>query len=220
MVTKDNAGRTRVGPRDTRRLRDRVLPYRHGKWWNFDTKSGTTKNAEALYAGLSTGGPDEARVTLEHVEAIAQTAVDRAAAADRRATIIAGTVPIAASFTLSGAGLVLDGTKILDESVRTWFAAILCVTTVLFVASAGYALRALIATRVWNWSEPYDLPVDPNEPLPKQLGMRAAHLLEDFAGNWEISDVKNRTVDVALRCLVAALCGIAALAGLLALYVA
>ena len=45
--------------------------------------------------------------------------------------------------------------------------------------------------------------------------MRAAHLLEDFAANWEISDVKNRTVHLALRCLVAALVGIAVLAGLL-----
>jgi hypothetical protein len=50
--------------------------------------------------------------------------------------------------------------------------------------------------------------------------MRAAHLLEDFAANWEISDVKNRTVDLALRCLVAALVGIAGLALLLVLYVA
>jgi hypothetical protein len=48
-----------------------------------------------------------------------------------------------------------------------------------------------------------------------QLGMRAAHLLEDFGKKWEISDVNDRNVDLALRSLLAALAGMAGLAGLL-----
>ena len=48
--------------------------------------------------------------------------------------------------------------------------------------------------------------------------LRAAYLLKDFAANWEISDLKNRCVDMALRWLVVGLIGIAAFAALLVYY--
>jgi hypothetical protein len=216
----DNRERRRYGENDKLPLRDRICPQRHGKWWNYDAHQGRTKTVEELFAELRHGDAEEARETLKHVEAIAQSAVDRAAAADRRASTIAGTVAIAASFTLSGSALILDTSKLGNKPVRLSFAIVLFATTSLFVLSAWYSLRALVATRAWVWSLPYDLPLDPHESLPTQLGMRAAHLLEDFGANWEISDVKNRTVDVALRCLVAALVGIAVLALLLVWYVA
>jgi Ca2+/Na+ antiporter len=107
-----------------------------------------------------------------------------------------------------------------DKAVRLWFAIVLFATTSLFVLSAIYSLRALVVTRTWNWSEPFDLPRNPDDSRETQLGWRAAHLLEDFGANWEISLVKDRTVDLALLCLVAALVGIAVLAGLLVWYVA
>lgn len=50
--------------------------------------------------------------------------------------------------------------------------------------------------------------------------MRAAHLLEDFAGNWEIAHLKNRLVDLALRWLVLALAAIVFLAVIVASEVA
>jgi hypothetical protein len=196
-------------------LRDRIWPQRHGQWWNYDEDRARTKTREELFAELRHRDAVEARETLEHVEAIAQSAVDRAAAADRRANTIAGTVAIAASFTLSGSALILDTNKLADKTVRPSFAIVLFATTSLFVLSALYSLRALVVTRTWNWSEPPDLLRDPDGPRETQLGWRAAHLLEDFGANWEVTDVKNRTVHLALRCLVAALVGIAVLAGLL-----
>jgi hypothetical protein len=217
---KDDHQRRRYAWGDKLPLRDRIWPQRHGKWWNYDTDQARTKTLEELFAELRRDTAEEARETLEHVEAIAQSAVDRAAAADRRASTIAGTVAIAASFTLSGSALILDNSKLAEKTVRLSFAIVLFATTSLFVLSALYSLRALVVTRTWNWSEPFDLPRDPDEPLPMQLGMRAAHLLQDFGANWEITDVKNRTVHLALRCLVAALVGIAMLAGLLVWYVA
>jgi hypothetical protein len=103
--------------------------------------------------------------------------VDRAAAADRRATTIAGTVAIAASFTLGGAGLVLDRVKVPDADVRRLFAVLLCVTTVFFVLSAIYALRALVGTRGWHWADPHQLdqgvPENVDEAVPHRLGLRA-----------------------------------------------
>ncbi|MEA2439360.1 MAG: hypothetical protein QOH76_784 [Thermoleophilaceae bacterium] len=197
-----------------------VWPRIHGKWWNFDYAKGRTKTLEEIYEDLRSNDLDQAKETLEHVELIAQGAVDRGAAADRRASTIAGTVAIAASFTLSGGSLALDGTKLTDPTARTWFAIGLCVTTVGFVLSALYALGALVATRVWLWSDPHDLPSDPGESREMRIGMRAAHLLAGYAGNWEISDVKNRLVDLALRWLIVALAAMLVLAVLLATQVA
>ena len=217
MPTWDDEGRKRVPPGTRHTIRDTFWPQRHGKWWNYDANAHRPKTEE-LYADFHIGvDMVKAQAKLEQVEAIAQAAVDRAAAADRRATTISGAVAIAASFTLGGGALVLDGTKIPNADVRRWLALVLCFTTALFVLSAVYALRALVATRTWNWSDPHDLRPDVNTQY-ERLGRRAAGLLHDFAGNWEISDLKNRNVDLALRCLIAALFGIAALAGLVAAY--
>ncbi len=210
----------RVGPEGKTTLRDKVLPERHANWWNFNEAEKKDQTVEELYEGLFTEGREQVAVTLEHVAAIASTAVDRAAAADRRATTIAGTVAIAASFSLSGGGLILDRTKIVDGSLRLWFAIVLAFTTTFFVLSAAYALRALVRTRITNWEDPHDLPRLGGESLDKQLGMRAAHLLFGFGGNWEISDLKNRNVDNALRCLFVALVGIAVFAASLIVDVA
>ena len=220
-ATFDDFGRKRVAPNDTRpwaeRFVDRfVWPGRHGKWWNFNTAESRTKTAVELFEGLHNRDIEEARATLAHIESIAQGAVDRAAAADRRATTIAGTVAIAASLTLSGGGLALDAQKITDPDARRWFGIVLCVATACFVLSAFYALRALVATRTWNWGQPTDLPIEAEEHLQKRLGMQAAHLLQDYAGNWEISDVKNRLVDLSLRWLVGALFSLLGLAVLVA----
>jgi hypothetical protein len=217
---KDDHQRRRYARGDKLPRRDRIWPQLHGKFWNYDDEQARTKTVEELFAELRHGDVEEARETLEHVEAIAQSAVDRAAAADRRASTIAGTVAIAASFTLSGSALILDNSKLADKTVRLSFAIVLFVTTSLFVLSALYSLRALVATRAWNWSEPFDLPRNPGDSRETQLGWRAAHLLEDFGANWEISLVKDRTVDLALLCLVAALVGIAVVAGILVWYVA
>lgn len=208
--------RRRVGPKDKRTLADTLWPQRHAKWWGYDTAAGREKSVDELYEQLRTDDENAwPAATWEHVQGIAQTAVDRAAAADRRATTIAGTVAIAASFTLSGAGLVVDPTKIADGTIRLLFTCVLAATTILFITSAIFALRALVSTRQWSWSNPHDLPHDKDEPANKQLGMRAAHLYADFATNWEISDLKNRLVDNALVCLVGALSGIGGLAVLL-----
>ena len=158
-----------------------------------------------------------ADAVLEHAKEIAQTAVDRTAAADRRATTIAGTVAIAASLTLSGASLVFDDEKIKEDAWQAVLAVLLFATTAAFVASAVYALVALVRYREWNWSEMWDLPREA-ESSAELKRSRAAHLLQNFRGNWEISDVKNRHVDNALRFLIAALLLLSALAGALAVY--
>src|SRR3954451_22078645 len=110
--------RRRVGPKDKPTLADTLWPQQHARWWGYDAQAGRGKSVKQLYKQLRTN--DAAAwpaATLDHVTEIAQTAVDRAAAPARRATTIAGTVAIAASFTLSGAGLVADPTKISNGTI-------------------------------------------------------------------------------------------------------
>jgi hypothetical protein len=234
MTTRDDQGRRRVGPDQRRTPVDALLPQRHGKWWNFDAAKGTTKTADELRAQLACVTTEAAQDRLAHVEAIAATATERAASADRRATTIAGTVAIAASFTLSGAALILDASKVDDRSSRQLLAIVLFVTTVSFALSAFYALMGLVGTRRWNWNDPHELDhleaetADGDDDAVQRhnrdarthnLAVRAAYVLDHFAGNWEISDVKTRHVDLALRWLLFALVGIAVFAGLVAFVV-
>lgn len=53
--------------------------------------------------------------------------------------------------------------EVYEEAYRVMLAILISLTTALFVASAAYALHALVKTREWNWSQPDELEVqDPN----------------------------------------------------------
>jgi hypothetical protein len=208
-----------VGPRDPIPIRYRVFPRRHGPWWNRERP--LTKAKRAAVAQVKTtlpeGGEGVADEVLAHAQEIAQTAIDRAAAADRRATTIASVVSISATLTLAGASLFLDDSKVPNGSWQIVLAALVLATAAAFVVSAAYALIALVRYRSWNWSELRDLPKPRSETgegstseghtftADELKRNRAAFLLHNFTRNWEISDVKNRHVDNALRCLLAAL---------------
>jgi hypothetical protein len=209
---KDNDGRERSTKRYLD-LRDRLFPRRHGKWWNWDSATGSTRDVDALRLEFTDAELDDAKAAFEHVQAISDSAVARAEGADRRATTIAGSVAIAASFTLGGAGVVLDGGKFDGhDGSRTAFAVVLALTTAAFVISAAYALTALVKTRFWRWARPDHLDEARGEEAAARYGIRSAHLLDDFAFNWEVSVLKNHLVDKALWSLVTALVGIAVLA--------
>jgi hypothetical protein len=65
--------------------------------------------------------------------------------------------------TLTGGGLILDKARVPGEFARIVLAILVLVTTALFLASAIYALRALVKTRGWNWIQPNEFVVrDPN----------------------------------------------------------
>jgi|SRR5689334_20470953 len=217
---KDNDGRTRTTKRYLDPV-DRIFPRRHGKWWNWDSATGSTRDVHALEADFAGEDLEAAKAAFEHVQAISDSALSRAESADRRATAIAGAVPIAASFTLAGAGVVLDSAKFDGHhDVRTMFAIVLAFTTAAFVVSATYTLYALVKTRYWRWARPDHLDALKQQPAAVRYGVRSAHLLDDFAFNWEVSVLKNHLVDKALWALIAALAGIAVLAILVAIQIA
>jgi hypothetical protein len=208
-----------VGPKEKLSLRKRLFPPNNEPWWHRGLQP-TSEHREAITqmaATLPHCGDGRTEAVLAHAQEIAQTAVDRAAAADRRATTIAGTVAIAASLTLSGASLVFDDDKIKDDVWRGVLAFILFAATAAFVIAAVYALVALVRHRKWTWAEMWDLPTQAvsGEELNRN---RAAYLLHNFRWNWEISDVKNRCVDNALRSLIVALVLLALLALALFIY--
>lgn len=217
----DNTGRARMGPASRKDLRDALWPYRHGKWWNWSADRQQTETVDDLLDRMRLDDLETAEQSLNFAESVAQTALDRAEAADRRATTVASSVAIAGSFTLSGAGLLLDTGKWTGgATLRAWFAVGLVLTTVSFVLAAVYALRALVfkPARTWNWLTPANVWRCAEEGTPeRRLGRRAAVLLSHFAANWEIADFKNRNIDNALRCLVCALLGLTALALIAAL---
>ena len=142
---------------------------------------------------------------LEQARAMAQSAVDRTANAERRATTLCGTVAIAASLTVSGAGLILDRSKVPEQGWRVGFATAFAVATLLFVLSGLYATRALVRSRRWAWVHPDRIPERKGRPLSEQQVDRAAELLHDFAFNWEVSDTKLRALDSSYRAFTAAL---------------
>lgn len=206
-------------------LRDRLRPRLHNRYWNWDNdkfgvgEGGHKSLAEIvaqLYPHDTANEADEleaAKFTLNQAQAIAQTATDRADLVDRRATSIVASVAIATSFTLSGAGFIMDHTRLPDYVIKI-FAVLLAVVTVFFVLSAWYSLRALggAHARTWNWESPWLLNKDiVQRPLAERMIYRSTDLLDDFAYNWEKADLKKRCVDNAVLCLTCALWGIGVL---------
>jgi hypothetical protein len=210
-----------VSPGDKTPLRYRVFPDLHGRWWNRERVEASKNRVPVakVEASLPEGDAGVADEVLAHAQEVAQTAIDRAAAADRRATTIASVVSISATLTLAGASLILNDSMVPNGTWQIVLAALVFATATAFVASAAYALVALVRYRKWNWSDLWDLPTPrPDTDESSASGQRnhrftadelkrsrAAFLLHNFTGNWEISDVKNRHVDNALRCLLAAL---------------
>jgi hypothetical protein len=155
-----------VPQKDDRRLATRLFdrfiwPRQHGEYWMFNEGENRRQRPSEIYSWLGIKCVDQANETLDHVKAIAQDTADRAAAADRRATTIAGTVAIAASLTLSGGALALDKNKLTDVDTR-------------IVLAAFYALRALVATRRWNSDKPDDLQEPACGPRPAMVGAGAS----------------------------------------------
>lgn len=212
-------GHPRYSPDDKLSVVDRLVPQRHGRWWNWDARRGQSKSEAQLFDELKDGHKQgDGRAVFEHVQAVAATAVERAAAADRRATTIAGTVSISVSLTTAAAGFLLDAVAGADDGARHGLALAILFAVLMFVLSAGYALWSLVGIRVWNRTNPHDLDSMKDIDVEEWPIKRAAQTLFDFGYNWEISDQKNRYVDLALRFLGAALVGVALFALMLVRY--
>ena len=143
--------------------------------------------------------------TLDQARDVAQSAAERSAAAERRASTLSGAVAIAASLTVGGAGIVLDRSKVPDQGWRLGFAVAFALVTLMFVLAGLYAARALVTFRKWGLPHPY-LVVERRElEANEQRLARAAEMLDDFTFSWEVSDAKLRAVDSSFRAFTIAL---------------
>ena len=97
---------------------------------------------DELWAELRVKHSATAHVILAEAEAYFSEAADRIESAERRATALQGTVAIAASLVVAGAGLLLDTTKIGDQEWRAAFASMLALFTVCLLGCVWRALGA------------------------------------------------------------------------------
>jgi hypothetical protein len=208
-------------------LGDGIRPVRIGRrfidFFNVKRTAGTVnpikplKNEYALFrfpAGFWPRIPPKYWTADKYIPRARETAISRSAAADRRATTIATSVSIAASFVLGGGSLALDTAKMSLYGLRLTFSVVLFLAVILFTLSAVYALRSLVIFRKAAAIDPRKMLYQRDLDLASELQKRAAGLMHDFSYNWEVSEVKNYNVDLAVRCLVAALMCIGVLAGL------
>ena len=110
------------------------------------------QSLSTLASELATSDESTAAATLAEAQAIFDETSDRIASAERRATTMQGTVAIAASLVVAGAGLFADTSKIPDRAWRTAFEALLAVFVVSLI---GTAWRALAVTgRMFEFEQP------------------------------------------------------------------
>jgi hypothetical protein len=188
-----------VDPGARRSMNDWIWPRLHRRWWFREAK--TADEIEQIFFGDI---KDTAEFLADVVEAT-RPAAERAGAAERRAATLAGAVAIAASLTTSGAGLVLDTDKIPESEWRVAFAGLFAAITCFLVLSGLYATRTIVGWRRWSWPNPWKSTKRGCLTADEVRTKRAAELLRGFSYNWEVADVKLRTLDSASRCFVVAL---------------
>ena len=143
-----------------------------------------------LEAKLRTTDEAVAAAILAEAEQAYREPQELIESAERRATTLQGTVAIAASVALAGAGLLLDPTRVPS---RSWRVAIVVALALFVLCLLGCAVRALGATvRIFNYEEPgYERIVDRvSMSGPAAMTSRAAELLRAAAVADMIGSVK------------------------------
>jgi hypothetical protein len=214
-----------------RRLRSRI-----GKWWRSPQKPWFKKQWEKLFLplreptkfrdtaaikrDLTTDSDSLSVELLEQAREIFAAPTDRAEGVERRATTLLGTVGIAASLSVAGAGLLLDGQKVHGTTWRLLVAIGFLLTTSCFAMCGWRALQAL--SRLHTWSMPRD------EDILKrnQMGLidarldLAASLLKSAGANEPVAEWKVAHLGAATWWFLRALVVLITTALVLVFYVA
>jgi hypothetical protein len=172
-----------------------------------------------LADSLRTDRQEVARAILTEAEAIFQEPVDRIDSAERRATTLQGTVAIAASVVVAGAGLLLDPSKVSDQRWRMVFSVSVLAFVICLTASA---IRALSATsRIFRFEQPGPQRIGHRASMSEcdVLTHRAAELLRASEVANQIGRVKVGLLRSAAWWFRLAIVSLAVLAALIATYV-
>jgi hypothetical protein len=143
-----------------------------------------------LVSSLSTDDGVTATAILDEAQSIFDETLSRIESAERRATTLQGTVAIAASLVVAGAGLMLDPSKVAGRGWRI----VLVIILAGFVGSLiGCAWRALAVTgRMFEFEQPGSerIHLRAKEIGPHARTFRAAELLRAAGVASEIGAVK------------------------------
>ena len=210
-------------PEKWRKRRDKIPAWCRGVWDYVFVPADpperfATEPLAELAIKLATSDHDVAMAILAEAEAAYSEPQQRIESAERRATTLQGTVAIAASVALAGAGLLLDPARINGQLWRIGFGSLL----ILFVICLmGCALRAVSATtRIFNFEEPGLERIYERAGMDKAevLTYRAAELLRAFAIADMIGSVKVGLLRAAAWWFRWALVWLALLTALVAAY--
>lgn len=176
------------------------------------------KSLPDLAAELRTDDPKRAQAILDEAEAMYKEPTERIESAERRATTLQGTVAVAASVALAGAGLLLDPAKIGGHG---WRMAVAIVLLLFVLCLLACALRALGATtRIFSYLQPGHTRTAERAQMSEAdaLTHRAAELLRAYDVADGIGAVKVGLLRSAAWWFRAALLMLAILIALVAAY--
>jgi hypothetical protein len=164
--------------------------------------------------------PDQAHALLKEAQALYQSAAERAEHAERRAASLQTAVAIAFTFSLAGAGILLDPTKVRGVWWPRAIALVFALTIGALVMTATRSLSALTKrTRPHVIGESdFALLAVPHDELARGRVELAARYLRYYGRNQRIADHKVELMQAGAWWLTRALAGIAALVVLLLCY--
>jgi hypothetical protein len=196
--------------------RPRLTGWLRAQWQSIflsvDENTAFPETVDELRAKLSTDNPDLAAEVLAEAEDAHGRLRDRVDGAERRATTLQGATAIAASLTLTAAGLLVDRSKLHGWGWQLAFGVAVIYAT---FALAMCAWRATLATsRVHRWVVPA------NRDILDRVGQgiasarieRAVALLHVIGGNERFARYKVAMLRAATEWLVRALIALLALA--------
>jgi len=175
--------------------------------------------SEALLEELGDPNPEVTDELLLEAQAAYDEAAERAESAERRATTIQGSIAIAASLTLAGGSLLLNGET---PPSRPWSVLISTGFALTVVLLAVAAWRAFLVT--WPrflWASPAVLDVQKHArevSVNRVKLQRTADLLVSYGRNDSIARLKLALLGQAVRWLMAALGLLAVVAVMVAAY--
>lgn len=192
---------------------NRVFPrVGHPAWFR--------RNPEEIARDLMVTDPNQAQALLAEAQALYQSAAERAEHAERRAASLQTAVAIAFTFSLAGAGLLLDPTKVHGIWWPRLIALVFALTIGALVMTATRSLSALTKrTRPHVIGEAdFALLATPHDELARGRVQLAARYLRYYGRNQRIADHKVELMQAGAWWLTRALVGIAALVILVLCY--
>ena len=174
---------------------------------------------DALVERLTTDDDALADELLADAQSLYDDIETRVRSTEARAATLQGTVAIAATVALAGAGLVLDASKIHGNGWRTAFAVGLGLLVLLLVLTAFRATSA--SSRIFDFAPPSDDDILDRAKLspPRAKTRRAAALLYCYGRNNEVAALKVGALRAAAFWFRGALVALLALVAMVCVYV-